>query len=377
MMMSFKEFKAKNPNATMLEYFEARFPVIPSFTSGQDFFFEEVKGVTLYGPSDNNDITVQGDTGYIYNNDGWSNDWTINGSVTGTITAFDSIGTSFSAWSANAVQAWNSTSLDFNVATVDFVSWNNVDDSSLDSLLVGDIQATGDDNEFNLGWSADWLSLTGDDNQVQGGSLVNGQVAGNDNDIGLQSLEEWFGINSGDGNSLAVQNASGSNINIGNNASNTSVSVGGDTFIFDSGDSTSVRGGHGNQTIVAAGDGTSMYNGGEPGLLEQILGISDHDRFVDSGGGIDIISGFEFVELDTNGDVIILDGMPEETYLNLGGMMISASDLMPVFGTTDGNDAVLAGNGFQHTFIGAAAATPELEVLPEVYDTPVEEFLFA
>jgi len=94
-----------------------------------------------------------------------------------------------------------------------------------------------------------------------------------------------------------------------------------------------------------------------------------NDTFVDNGGGIDIIAGFESVTVDTHGDVIILDPQNvQEATLQLGDHNIDLDAMMNVFGHQEGNDAVIDFNEGSVTLVGAGQ---------DYFDSaPVDDLLF-
>ena len=271
--------------------------------------------VFVDGPADGNDVNILGFVdGDVVNDDGWRNTIQAWG-VEGSIRVLDSRDTSVSAGFADSVFATDSIRLNFDIGQTAFVSLNDVDDSAADF-----------------------------------GSLGTGSVSGNGNDVNIDFLFGYLGI-SGDDTSVNIGYSSDATIN--NRGNENRIEVEGDAFIFDSGNSTQFIGGEGENTVVAYGNGTSLYNGGNENFLEVILGIGK-DTFVDSGGGIDVIAGFEEGRFDTNGHVVVLDDSLEFSSVDLGPVEVDLGLLMDVFGQADGNDAVLDFNGGSVTLVGAA-----------------------
>lgn len=187
----------------------------------------------------------------------------------------------------------------------------------------------------------------------------------------IGTLTEYMTI-SGNGNNVSIGNAVGAVVQITSVSNDTLLQIERGGTVFDNGDSTSFVGGEGDQFVIANGDGVSMYNGGGYGFLGELLGIQDNDTFVDNGGGVDIISGFETVSLNTEGDVFVFDSKNlEEATLQLGQHDVDIGDLMAVFGEQYGNDAVLNFNGGSVTYVGAA------DVYFDNGQAPVEDYAFA
>jgi hypothetical protein len=343
---------------------------ISPFTFGQNYF---LKGgdlsVFLNGPSDGNNITIKGDVDELVNHDGWYNDWKIFGNVE-SISVSSSIGTSVSAYSAGYASAFQSSGLDLSFTTVDHLSFQNVNDSSVDAFIIGEADIEGNGNYVETFYAG---SVRFDGNNIEASFVIldEGESTGNNNSVEIGTLTQSYEINGGHGQTLTVGNAVGATVHVASDATDTSLQVEQGGVIFDNGNSTSFVGGEGDQIVFANGDGISMYNGGNS-LLGELLGIPDGDTVVDNGGGVDIFSGFSSVSVDTEGDVFIFDPQKlEEATLQLGQHDVDIDDLMPVFGKQDGNDAVLNFNGGSVTLVGAAGDYFE----PEQQFVPLDDFL--
>ena len=318
----------------------------------------------LYGPIEEIIISTSGSSvsvlGDVYNNvtfTGWSNGSTVDvsGFVWGDVIFKPlSDGNSFSAdWvfgGININDAWYTT---LNV------------DSVYGGISVNDVFG----GNYDIGWTPTY--------QVEGSFGVEAElgVVYDVNFYDVDQSETNIGtllgnmMISGEGNDVAIGNAYGATIQIASDATNTSIQIEQGGVVFDNGDSTQFVGGEGDQFVFANGDGVSMYNGGGLGLLGEILGIQDNDTFVDNGGGIDIIAGFESVTVDTHGDVIILDPQNvQEATLQLGDHNIDLDAMMNVFGHQEGNDAVIDFNEGSVTLVGAGQ---------DYFDSaPVDDLLF-
>lgn len=259
---------------------------ISPFTFGQNYFLTgRDLSVFLNGPSDGNNVTVNGDVDKLVNHDGWYNDWNIFGNAD-SVSVSSSIGTSVSAYSADYASAFQSTGLDFSFSSVDDVFWNGVNDSSLDSFFIGDANVTGDNNEIDAFFS-DFFSIDGNGNETSFVVLQEGSSTG-DNTIEIGTLTGGFNISGG---TLNIGESVSAEITIGDYAQNgeldllcellgicddsvqqqtsgTSVTVqsGSVTVVDNSGDGSNVFTGSADDVVIAKGqavDGeTSIYNGG-------------------------------------------------------------------------------------------------------------------
>jgi len=347
MFNAFEAFLKANPNGTFAEFLDSGFANSISYwgieiqQSNSDVrWFGDVYGDVVFGSSSNDSNVAV--SGYI------------KGDVTlQPLADENSLSTTGVFGSVGIDDAWETT-----LVISGFVGGG---------IFVNDVRG----GDYSIGWTPAYLVEDSTGVEVNIGTVGNVALDDvNQSETTIGTLTEYMTI-SGNGNDVSIGNATGATVQVASDAADTSLQIGRGGTVFDSGDSTSFVGGEGDQTVFANGGGISMYNGGNNGLLGEILGIPDDDRIVEQGGGVDIIAGFESAGFDTQGDVFVFDPQNlEEATLQLGNHDVDIDVLMAVFGQQDGNDAVLDFNGGSVTLVGAATDY----FAPQV---PVDDFLFA
>jgi|GEM_PF-7039735 len=338
----------KNGKYTLIEPGEVELDSI--FNSAISILGGVKYDVELEGPADNNQITIYGNVGDdVINDDGWNNDWNIKGPVGGTIEVNDSIGTCVSAWSASAVEATNSSQLEFILGWIDELEFWKTDNSVANIGWLEEGYVKGNSNEFNFGGVEEEFVIDGNGNDAFFGYAADAEISvkGNFNDIDVDYAPDVeIEVKSGYGNSATIDNADGAKIEIEKEAVATEVfDLGeGDTFVFDQGHNTKARLGNGNDKFEAAGTGQILANGD-----------AGFDELEDNTNGDLVAKAFEhFSGENPQGHTTLLT-TPVGGFQQFGESTLWLADMFAFFGeANEHGDAVVDYNGGSLTVIGAA-----------------------
>jgi hypothetical protein len=279
--------------------------------------FGDILGdLTIENVADWNTVTVFGNVyGDVVNDDGWYNNVSIQGHISGDLDIEFTRGGSFSGWSVDDISAYNSSGFSYDFGSVDLLDLYRVDNST------GKV-----------------------------GVLEEGEVAGDNNDVFIFQLDDVLEVDSGDNNSIQILNANSAKIEVEDDATNTDINVQyGDVEVEDDGHNSHIRLGAGNDDVTVGDDasGTTLINGG-----------AGWDVLDAEGGDTIIFNNFEQVNTagaGQNAELVALDGIVSG-YEQVGDVFVNRADLMSMFGFNDGHgNAVLDRNGEgSFTAIGAA-----------------------